>query len=123
MHDERGSVTAETAVVLPALVLVLCAGLWALSAVAAQVRCVDVARSAARALARGEPLAQVRTRALSDLPGHSTVSLRREGDQVVVAVHTVVRPLGPLLGRVASVPVDGTVSAPVEGDQSGSAGR
>ena len=51
---QRGSVTAETAVVLPALaaVLVLCLG--AVNVVGQQVRCIDAARTGARAMARGE---------------------------------------------------------------------
>ncbi|GAB3882575.1 hypothetical protein GCM10027612_13340 [Microbispora bryophytorum subsp. camponoti] len=43
---ERGSVTAETAVALPALVVVLIASLWAVTVVGAQLRCVDAARAA-----------------------------------------------------------------------------
>ncbi len=49
---DRGSVTAELAVALPALVLLLLAGLTAVQAVTVQLRCVDAAREAARAAAR-----------------------------------------------------------------------
>ena len=45
--------TAETAVVLPALTVILALVLWAVAAVTAQLACVDAARMAARALARG----------------------------------------------------------------------
>ncbi|MGX1540093.1 pilus assembly protein, partial [Streptomyces diastaticus] len=38
---QRGAVTAETAVVLPTLVVFLLALLWALLAVAAHIQCVD----------------------------------------------------------------------------------
>jgi hypothetical protein len=52
--DERGSVTAEFAVVLPAVLvcLGLCAG--AIQAAAQQVRLTDAAAVAARALGRGD---------------------------------------------------------------------
>ena len=56
--------TAELAVALPSLVLVLALALAALDLGIAQVRCVDAARVGARLLARGEPagpvLAEVR---------------------------------------------------------------
>ena len=50
--------TAELAVALPALVLVLAVALAGLDLGVAQVRCVDAARVGARLLARGEPPAQ-----------------------------------------------------------------
>jgi Flp pilus assembly protein TadG len=51
---DRGTVTAELAVALPVLVLLLVAALTAVSAVTTQMRCVDAAREAVRAAARGE---------------------------------------------------------------------
>ena len=50
---DGGMATAELAVVLPTLVLVIAVGLTMVSVVLAQVRCVDAAREAARAAARG----------------------------------------------------------------------
>lgn len=52
---DRGSVTAEFAIALPAVVLVLAACLGAGQAVALQVRVQDAAAAAARQLARGDP--------------------------------------------------------------------
>ena len=46
--------TAELAVAIPTLVLVLFVALSALATVTDQVRCVDAARATARALARGD---------------------------------------------------------------------
>ena len=46
--------TAELAVALPTLVLVLFVALSALTTVTDQVRCLDAARATARALARGD---------------------------------------------------------------------
>ncbi|WP_395243834.1 TadE family type IV pilus minor pilin [Agromyces sp. MMS24-K17] len=51
---ERGSATAELAVALPAVALVLAACLGAVQLGAQQVRLTDAAADAARALARGE---------------------------------------------------------------------
>ena len=47
-------VTAELAVVLPALLLVLAVALSALGLAVDQVRCVDAAAAGARAAARGD---------------------------------------------------------------------
>lgn len=52
--NERGSVTAELAVALPAVALVLAVCLAAVMLVAQQVRLTDAAADAARALGRGE---------------------------------------------------------------------
>src|SRR5206468_10387938 len=54
LRDERGMVTAETAVVLPVLLLVLAGAVAAVTVVGVQLRCVDAAREGARAAARGE---------------------------------------------------------------------
>ena len=51
---DRGSVTAEFAVALPAIALVLAASLASVQVVAVQVRLADAAADAARALGRGE---------------------------------------------------------------------
>ncbi|NUU16081.1 pilus assembly protein TadE [Cellulomonas humilata] len=51
---DRGSVTAELAVGLPAVVLLLVALLTVASAAVAQTRCTDAARAGARSAALGE---------------------------------------------------------------------
>src|SRR5688500_20233283 len=56
---DAGMVTAETAVVLPVLLLVLAGAVAAVTVVGAQLRCVDAAREGARAAARGESVAEV----------------------------------------------------------------
>lgn len=50
-------VTAETALVLPVLVLLSLAGVAAVGVAQARVRCADAASVAARAVARGDPAA------------------------------------------------------------------
>ncbi|WP_184615725.1 TadE family type IV pilus minor pilin [Sphaerisporangium krabiense] len=74
---DKGSVTAETAVALPTLVLVLGAALWGIAVVAAQMECVDAARTGARAAARGEPLDGVREAAARAGPRGASVSVER----------------------------------------------
>lgn len=50
---DRGSATAELAVALPAVVVLLVVGLSAVAAVTAKLGCVATARDTALALARG----------------------------------------------------------------------
>lgn len=64
-HDptERGSVTAEYAVMLPAAALVLVAGLLAGAATLQQVRLEEAAVASVRQLARGESSAEAQSTA------------------------------------------------------------
>ena len=110
----RGSVTAETAVVLPVLVVVLAAGVWALACVAAQLSCVDAARAAARAAARGDDVAAVRATAQRLAPHGAVVEHRPRGDTVEVRVSAEVRPFGGVLRVLPPVPVSGRATAAVE---------
>lgn len=85
--SQRGSVTAETAVVLPALVVVLVLCLWSVTVVGQQLQCIDAARTGARALARGEPAALARAAAERAAPKGARVTMRTEGGLAVVEVH------------------------------------
>jgi Flp pilus assembly protein TadG len=89
-------VTAETAVVLPVLLLVLAAAVAALVVVGAQLRCVDAAREAVRAATRGDAAADVARVATAAGPAGATVGRVVDGGAVTVTVSAVVRPLGPL---------------------------
>ncbi|QXE35457.1 pilus assembly protein [Streptomyces sp. GMY02] len=80
VRSERGSVTAEAAVALPALVVFAMALVWALMAASAQIQCVDAARAAARAAARSEPRAVALEAARSAAPEGAEVTLGRTGD-------------------------------------------
>ncbi|MEU9887281.1 TadE family type IV pilus minor pilin [Sphaerisporangium sp. NPDC051011] len=84
--------TAEMAVALPSLALVLGAALWALTVVAAQLECVDAARAGARAAARGEPLDAVRHTAARAGPPEATVSVARQPSVSRVTVSASIRP-------------------------------
>ncbi|MFJ1868173.1 TadE family type IV pilus minor pilin [Streptomyces sp. NPDC088097] len=77
---DRGYVTAEAAVVIPALVLFAALLVWALMAAAAQIRCVDAARAGARAVARSESVEAARAAAREAAPPGAEVELERSGD-------------------------------------------
>jgi TadE-like protein len=87
---DRGSVTAETAVALPALVFVLVVALWGVSAAAAQVACVDAARAGARAAARGESASAVRGEVLRAAPHGASVEVGQDPLITRVVVRVVV---------------------------------
>ena len=90
-----GSVTAETAVALPAVVLVLGVLMGVGQVTVAQVRCVDAARAAVRFAARGEAAGSVVARAASVAPPGAVVTSGSSAGQAVVEVRTLVAlPLG-----------------------------
>jgi hypothetical protein len=111
---ERGSTTAEFAVVLPSVVAVLAIAMSAVAATVAQVRCVDAARTGARAAARGESPSVAVAAAKAAAPSGSTVSLHREGRDISVDVHTRVSLLGPIAHGRLSVGVHAVERAPAE---------
>jgi Flp pilus assembly protein TadG len=110
VHDEQpatetaGYVTAETAMVLPVLAVLLAVALWAVAVGSAQLRCVDAARDGARAAARGESDVAASAAAQSAAPAGATVELRHQGGRVVVVVTArVSKGLGPLAAIPAPV--------------------
>ncbi|WP_405372392.1 MULTISPECIES: TadE family type IV pilus minor pilin [unclassified Microbacterium] len=82
-RDERGSVTAEFAVVVPAVVLVIVLAVSALSVGGRQVRLEQAAAQAARWAARDEPGDRVAAIARTLLDG-AAVTVRRDGELVCV---------------------------------------
>ncbi|MFI6506116.1 TadE family type IV pilus minor pilin [Streptosporangium sp. NPDC050855] len=84
--------TAETAAVLPAFMVVLGAGLWAVAAVGAQLECVDAARAGARAVSRGESVEKVRGDVLAAVPADARVTVARGSGTARVEVAVEVRP-------------------------------
>ena len=107
MSRDRGSVTAETALALPVLMVVLAAAVWVLAAVGAQLRCVDAASVAARAAARGESSAQVSELARRSGPDGAVVAVETRGEQLHVTVSAQVRPF-PVLAALPALRVDAT---------------
>lgn len=107
-HRDRGSFTAELAAGLPALMLLLFAGLTAVNAVTTKAHCVDAAREAALAAARGESGVAAGQRIA---PPGATVSIATAGETVVATVRAPVRAIG---GGVPGTTVTATAVAAVE---------
>lgn len=114
-RTDEGTVTAELAVVLPALAVVLVFALWSVAAVMAQLRCVDAAHVAARALARGESSDVSAAAARAAAPVGAQVVVSRSGDVVVVDVRADVRLPGPWSSGLPGVSLSGRAVAAVEG--------
>ncbi|TQF04637.1 pilus assembly protein TadE [Kitasatospora acidiphila] len=93
---DGGYVTAETAVLLPALIALMLLLVWGVLVAAAQLRCIDAARVAARAAARGDadPADQARKVA----PPGAAVEVVESSDTVRVLVEAQC----PGIGRLAS---------------------
>lgn len=105
---ERGSFTAELAAGLPALFLLLFAGLTAVNAVTTRAGCLDAAREAALAASRGEPGSATGTRYA---PPGAQISVTASGDRVTATVRAPVRALGAMLPQIT---VSATAVAAVE---------
>ncbi|GAA3977142.1 hypothetical protein FOF52_18095 [Thermobifida alba] len=110
---DGGTVTAETAVALPCLVLVLSVSLACVHAAGAHLECVDAARVGARAFARGEDEATVRSLVFGVAPPGSAVELSREAGFVRVSVTAAVR-IVP--GLPPPLHVTGSAAVPAEPD-------
>ena len=94
---DRGSFTAELAAGLPALLVLLFAGLTAVDAVTTKATCLDAAREAALAAARGGDGTSAGTRIA---PEAAVVSISVQGDRVTATVRAPVRALGARLPRL-----------------------
>lgn len=89
-QDDRGAVTAELAVALPAVVLVLAALLVVVLAGVSQIRVVDAARAGARAASAGESDGRVHE-IVTRLAGSSaSAAVGGDGSWVTVTVRTSV---------------------------------
>lgn len=102
-RGDAGMVTAELAAALPVLALLVLAGLSAVQVVDARVRCLDAAREAVRAAARGDTDAVAIGRSVAPSGASvsiSSVSISAGGAQVRASVTVVVHPLSSLLPGV-----------------------
>lgn len=104
-------VTAELAVGLPALMLVVVLAVAAVGAVGTELRCLDAAAGAARLASRGQA-GEVVEFVRSDGPPGASVSSRASSGRVTVTVRAEVRL--PLVGVAAPVTVSGSATDPVE---------
>lgn len=82
---------------LPALVLLVAVAVAAISTVRTQLECVDAAREAARAAARGESGEAAGRRSA---PEGASVTVTRDGDDVRATVRAWVLPAGSALPGV-----------------------
>ncbi|WP_280842249.1 MULTISPECIES: TadE family type IV pilus minor pilin [Kocuria] len=111
-HNDDGAVTAETAVVLPAIMLVLAVVLAGGAAAATQVRCEEAAGAAARVVARGE----TETAAVKEAR-----SIAGERAEVTVAIRDgraeaeVVMPAPGILGDWGALDLSASASTITEG--------
>nr|WP_232521404.1 TadE family type IV pilus minor pilin [Micromonospora phaseoli] len=93
---------------LPALVLLLLAGLTAVNAVSTRAACLDAAREAALAASRGE---QGSTAGSRQAPVGAEVDVVFDGERVRATVRAPVRALG---ANLPAVTVEATAVAAVE---------
>lgn len=116
--SERGTVTAEFAVVLPALVLVLILVVGAGVIGIAQVRVYEAARAGAREAARGEPVHDIEKAAKRKAGPGSTVTVSQGGAFAKVRVKTTLpKALHPIMKDV-----EASAEARTEGESHGSIG-
>ena len=102
---DEGSVAAELAVAVPAVLVVLLLGVSALGAAARQVTLQDAAADAARLLGRGESAAAATAAVTRAVPG-ARVSAGAEGDFACVTAHAEVH-----VGRIISIPLQASSCA------------
>ncbi|RNI18333.1 hypothetical protein EFY87_18105 [Flexivirga caeni] len=105
-------VTAELAATIPALVFVLLIALNAVLIGINQVRCVDAARVAARAAARGDSPGAVQAAGARAAPSGSAVVVSTAGSDVTVTVTAPVP--GPFGWLVGGHRLTSTVTTPAE---------
>jgi hypothetical protein len=103
-------VTAELAVAIPSLVLVLGFCLVAVNAAVDQIRCVDAARIASRAAARGDAPGRVQQLAVQAAPAGARVSVVGVDGGVRVTVTARTGGWGLLPGWT----LDASATTPVE---------
>ena len=114
LRDQRGTVTAEAAMVLP-LVAAFCLGLiWMVSVGIDQVRVVDAARDAARSLARGDDQGTAAAAARRTAPAGSRVTFKESGATATATVSARVSAPRWLLVPLPSVTVDSTATLDLE---------
>ena len=107
---------------LPVLGFLVGVMVWGVLAGAAQVRCVDAAREAARAAARGDPRERVVAAARRSAPSDASVEVSESDDTVLVRVTAVSRAPGGL-GGLLSVRVSANAVAAREPGEPGGLGE
>ncbi len=116
---DRGAVTAELALALPVLLAVTAGLVWLLAVAVAQVRTVDAAREAARALARGDDVGEALALGEQVAPDGVRLSVSASGDRVVVRARGRVSGPGGLFGVLPGATVRAQAVAITEGRSGG----
>ena len=112
--EERGAVTAETAVVLPVLAAVTLGLTWLIALGVTQVRVVDAARETARALARDDPRPVAVGLGQRVAPAGAEITVHQESGIVRVRVISRMQPAGGLFAFLPPVTVDAEAVAAAE---------
>lgn len=97
LRRDQGFATAEFAVALPALMLLVVFALGAVGTVVDKVRCLDAARDAALVQARG---GDGEAAGLARAPAGATVLVTRSGTTITAVVSMRAAPLGIQLGAM-----------------------
>jgi Flp pilus assembly protein TadG len=101
--DARGAATAELAMCIPVLVSLTVGLVWLLGIGLDEVRMVDAAREAARAVARGDAVAEAEATGGRVAPAGASVSVTVTHGRVVAEATGAARPPGGLLGFLPTV--------------------
>lgn len=105
-RGQRGAVTAETAMVIPVLVLTVLGLAWLLTVAVAQVRVTDAAREVARLVARDETTASALTRGREVAPPGAEFDVAVGERDVVVDVQLDLDGPAAVLRLVPGLTVD-----------------
>ncbi len=116
---DTGMVTAETAILLPALAVLLAGLLWVIAAVVGEVRCIDGAREAARLAARGDPVSSAKAVAGRLAPAGAVVTISRHDGQVVATVTARQAAFGGWAARLGRMPLKAVATATDETEPPG----
>jgi hypothetical protein len=113
---DRGSATAETAVVLPVLLAALAVCIWGLVLVSASLRCAEAARAGARVAARREPPEAVNAaaRRAAGLPVRTTITHDDANNVTVTATYRAGPTLPVLRLLLPAVTIRESATAHVE---------
>lgn len=111
---EKGSVTAEAAVVLPIVAAFALVLVWMVSIGIAQVQVVDAARDAARGLARGDDRSAAISAARRAAPTYADIQVSYEDETVTVAVSSDQRGPGWLFIPLPAVTLHAESTTEVE---------
>lgn len=99
--------TAEAAVLLPVLAVLLIAAMWAVGVVLASVRCIDAARDAALVAARGESIQSATEVGARAAPPGAEIEISHDGPEVVTVVRARVTLDWFLLSGLPPIKVEG----------------